>query len=429
MTSSTSNRAEQIRGFFLAILFISIPFSIAGGDFAITGLYLVTLYLFIKKQEHWQKTPILTGILVLLAGAIISSLFSEDLLNSFSYFKSFWRFGLPFLVLFALRDRPIKRYLLILAVISSLIAIYAIVQFFTGLDVLRGADLQKQYRPLLGVWFAVGAFSHHLTYGGVSLLVFAVLTPLGFDRDYSPLERLIFAVGSFLNLAAVVFCMGRSIWVGAAVAIGIMILFQLTLKRFLYLLILAILIISGLTVYQIRYGKIPLAKTALGYRLQSAMIATLNKDRLMMWQAGINIIKDHPFVGLGPNANQPMLPYYKEIEKQEKAKFQHQPGTGVHNIYIQNWINFGLVGLAGYLLWWLALLYKIALEIKKPSILGSGDKTILLGILAGLIGSMFAGFFENNFRDGEVQITILVLMGIGLSLLDRAETASQNNPT
>ena len=176
MTSSTSNRAEQIRGFFLAILFISIPFSIAGGDFAITGLYLVTLYLFVKKQEHWQKTPILTGILVLLAGAIISSLFSEDLLNSFSYFKSFWRFGLPFLVLFALRDRPIKRYLLVLAIISSLIATYAIVQFFTGLDVLRGEDLQKQYRPLLGVWFAVGVFSHHLTYGGVSLLVFAVLT-------------------------------------------------------------------------------------------------------------------------------------------------------------------------------------------------------------------------------------------------------------
>jgi len=37
---------------------------------------------------------------------------------------------------------------------------------------------------------------------------------------------------------------------------------------------------------------------------------------------------------------------------------------------------------------------------------------------------MVAGFFENNFRDGEVQITILLVMGLSLVLLDKHKTAA-----
>jgi len=413
---------EKIRGFFLTILFISVPFSIAGGDFAITGLYLITIFLFVKKKEKWEKTPILPGIIILLVGAILSSLFSADILNSFSYFRSFWRFGLPFLLLFAFRNRRIDKYLVILAIVSSLVAVYAVIQFFTGLDLFRGSDLHEEYKPHLGVWFGVGFFSHHLTYGGVSLLLFSMLTPLGFSREYPTRERLVFGLGSMANLAAVIVCMGRSIWLGTAVAIGIMVLFQLTVKRIIYLTIAVLLLVAGLSAYNIRYQKLPFASTAIGYRLKSAMTASLNKDRLMMWEAGINIIKDHPWLGLGSNSGKQMIPYYKEIEKKEKEKFQHGPGTGVHNIYIQNWINFGLIGFAGYLLWWLALIFKITTELRKNPTKSSQKYALLLGILAGLIGCMFAGLFENNFRDGEVQITIFVLMGLGLALINKGDS-------
>ena len=421
MNSTIYTTPEKIRSFFLVILFLSIPFSIAGGDFAITGLYLITIYLFIRKKEQWQKTPILPGVVILLLGAALSSLFSADIINGFVYFRSFWRFGLPFLVLFAFKNREMNKYLSILAVISSLIAIYAVIQFSTGLDLFRGANAREEYQPIMGVWYAVGFFSHHLTYGGVSLLLFSMMAPLGFCREYSTKQRVIFGIGSILNLAAVVVCMGRSIWLGAAVAAGILVLFQLTIKRLLYLIMVVVLVVSGLVAFQARYDRLPYASTAIGYRLISIMKASMNKDRLMMWQAGVNIIRDHPLLGLGPNSGKQMSPYYEAIEKKEKTKFQHNPGTGVHNIYIQNWINFGLIGLIGYLLWWILLLVRITVEIRKDKIQRTRRTIQLMGILAGLMGCMVAGIFLNNFRDGEVQTMIFVAMGLGLSLIKQGE--------
>jgi len=44
--------------------------------------------------------------------------------------------------------------------------------------------------------------------------------------------------------------------------------------------------------------------------------------------------------------------------------------------------------------------------------------------MAGLCGNLVAGFFENNFRDGEVQIMIFVAMGLALSILQKMK----NNP-
>ncbi|MBT4090156.1 MAG: hypothetical protein HOE30_16855, partial [Deltaproteobacteria bacterium] len=59
-------KSEDIRSMFLLVLFISIPFSIAGDDFAVIGLYLVTFYRFIKKEESWSSAPIVYGMGVML---------------------------------------------------------------------------------------------------------------------------------------------------------------------------------------------------------------------------------------------------------------------------------------------------------------------------------------------------------------------------
>ena len=40
------------------------------------------------------------------------------------------------------------------------------------------------------------------------------------------------------------------------------------------------------------------------------------------------------------------------------------------------------------------------------------ENSILWDGISGGCGFMFAGFFENNFRDGEVQAMVLILMGL-----------------
>ena len=40
------------------------------------------------------------------------------------------------------------------------------------------------------------------------------------------------------------------------------------------------------------------------------------------------------------------------------------------------------------------------------------ENSILWAGIAGVCGFMVAGLFENNFRDGEVQAILLILMGL-----------------
>lgn len=410
-------KSGNVSGFFLLVLFVSIPFSIAGDDFAIIGLYLVTLYRLVKKEERLPAMPILYGMGLMFLGALISSLLSGNALHSLTYFRNFWRLGLPFLIFLAFRNRPYDRYLKILAMISSLVAIYAVIQFFTGLDILRSRSLQAEYRPIEGVWYAVGIFSHHLTYGGVSLLLFSMFLPNIFSRERSRNDRLLFTLAAICNLAATTVCMGRSIWLGALTAMGVMILTYLGWKRsaiFIGLLLLFIGIFWG---YNSTREDSLLESTVVGRRIMSISIAS-NPDRILMWRAALQVIGDYPILGLGPNRGEVMKPYYHRIAKKEEHEFQHEPGVGVHNIYLQNWIDFGLLGLLGYLIWWGTLLVQIGLALRQGSI-SLQKNSQLLGFLAGLIGIMVAGVFENNFRDGEVQTVILLVMGLSLLLLDK----------
>lgn len=364
------------------------------------------------------------GMAVLISGAILSSLLSDKPMVSFSYFRNFWRLGLPFLVFFSLKKRDHQRFIYILMFVSSIVGIYATLQFFTGLDYFRSESLRNEYIPSGKTWQAVGFFSHHLTYGGVSLLLFTLFVPSVMDRDLPWKRRLLFVVASICNLLGVLFSMGRSIWLGLIAGLGIIFLLKLKLKGYIAILILLSIgfgIYSQVSDDSKRWFY---RETTIGRRIGS-FTAKANIDRLLMWKATLNAIRDNPILGFGPKRAELLQPYYDKIAKKEKHTFQHPASVGVHNIYLQNWIDFGIVGLIGYLAWWLILIGEIIHVLKKYPDNRDNTKSLLTGICAGLIAIMIAGIFENNFRDGEVQTVILTLMGLSLALMYKIKT----NPT
>ena len=134
-----------------------------------------------------------------------------------------------------------------------------------------------------------------------------------------------------------------------------------------------------------------------------------------MWETGIAAIKDHFWLGIGYNNDSVVMPAYRKIAiKRTGHRFQNNAGTGVHNIYLQTWLNYGLIGFLGYLSIILIFLAQSIRTLFRTTRF-SFENSIVWGSIAGVCGFMVAGFFENNFRDGEVQAMLLILMGLSLS--------------
>jgi O-antigen ligase len=149
-------------------------------------------------------------------------------------------------------------------------------------------------------------------------------------------------------------------------------------------------------------------------RFISSFMLKSNQDRILMWEAGIAAIKDHFWLGIGYNNDAEVMPAYRElITERTGHKFNNNAGTGVHNIYLQTWINYGLLGFLGYLSILFIFLWQSIRTLFQTTRF-SYENSILWGAIAGVCGFMVAGFFENNFRDGEVQAMLLILMGLGL---------------
>ena len=131
-----------------------------------------------------------------------------------------------------------------------------------------------------------------------------------------------------------------------------------------------------------------------------------------MWETGISAIKYHFWLGIGYNNDAVVMPEYrKKIIENTGHLFQNRASTGVHNIYLQTLVNYGFFGILGYL----GILTIFFLQTTKAILRTNNltfENSILWAGISGVCGFMVAGLFENNFRDGEVQSMLLILMGL-----------------
>ena len=95
--------------------------------------------------------------------------------------------------------------------------------------------------------------------------------------------------------------------------------------------------------------------------------------------------------------------YRIPLAEKNNHRFNNSASAGVHNIYLQTWLNYGIIGFLAYLgiVFGFLLICILSLRRVEPQV----GKAIFWGALAGVSGFMVAGVFENNFRDGEVQLS------------------------
>ena len=229
-----------------------------------------------------------------------------------------------------------------------------------------------------------GAMSHYMTYSGLLMLVIcAAAARLIFGRQGRTWPALVMPA----LVVALALTLGRSAWIGASVAIALL----LALKD-LRLTILLPLFVALLFAF---------APGTVTKRVMSIFDVQepTNQDRLAMIEIGARMVHDRPLTGVGPN----MVP---RVYAQYRPDYAVNPiNPHLHNVPLQIAAERGLPAL---LVWsWFVLALVIA---QWRLFRRQADRVPAAAGLAAVFAMLGAGLFEYNFGDSEFLMLFLVLV-------------------
>jgi O-antigen ligase len=229
-----------------------------------------------------------------------------------------------------------------------------------------------------------GTLGHYMTYSGILMLVMcSAAARLLFEKR----DRIWPAVIMPALIVAVVLTFSRNAWVGGCVGIGVL----LILKDFR---LLALAPVAAGLFFALAPGAI-VTRFYSTFDLRDPAV----RDRFAMYQAGIEIVKDHPLLGTGPNMVQKVYPTYRRSTAVEPTP------PHLHNVPLQIAAERGVPALVA----WLWFLVTVTIGLLRK--LGTDRPRYLAAAGIGAIAAMVAaGFFEYNFGDSEFLMLFLLLL-------------------
>ncbi len=365
------------------------------------ALACVTWALFRPKPVHLPRYMLpLAGF---MATTLLSLLASTDPGLGAPAIRKFVLFSMGLLAAnFVTTSLRIKLSYGILIVVAAISATLAIGQFGLGYRqfLLTGA-LEDDPTVLAR---ATGFMGHWMTYSGEQLLVWCVAVPslvfLGL-RWIAPVT--IIGIGIILSFT-------RSVWIGAVAGISTI---ALTLPRKLLATIL------------IPVGIVAIASSPLIYhRLSMSLEGGFGPDvgRLALLDVGLQMVGDHPLLGVGPQRVATEFIAYYDGDDSESFYYGH-----MHNNFLQIAAERGLLCLVMFV-WFFVELYRGLWPLSRAP-----DPTLrfaALSAMAALTGFLVAGLFEFNFGDSEVLMLFLFIVSAPLGLgRGGASGAGISNPS
>jgi O-antigen ligase len=357
-----------------------VQISIAASQIVLTVLVVLWLYLVSRDEVRAQSLPYDVPFALYAVLTLASAWFSFDPRASFPATKELLLLVVPCLLVSTVRKREtLETLVALLVAVADTGALVGLWQYHFG-DL---SDINHRIHGFVG---------HYMTYSGllmgVGLLAFA-----GFLFSAKHSRYRWFYLGSFFLIElALVLTLTRSAWIGTLVA-GLLLLVLKDWK----LLLLAPLLAAVAAV---------LLSGDIERRILSLVRPdTSGWDRVYMLEAGSRIVKNHPFLGVGPEMVSEVYPIYVEPD----ARRHDNPH--LHNNLIQVAAERGLPALLAFL-WFVGASLCLAIrELRGTSGRGTA-RALAAGALAVLLSGLVAGLFEYNFGDSEFQMLFLFAMSI-----------------
>jgi O-antigen ligase len=244
-----------------------------------------------------------------------------------------------------------------------------------------------------------GPSSHVMTYSGVLLPLSLLLLVLAAHR-----RRIWMIAATAIVSSALLLTLTRSVWLGWMVAV----LVVLTLKGARWLPHAVGLLLILVTLLPIDF----FARMVSSFDVRQSS----NHDRIRMAEAGVEMIKDYPLLGVGPGNVKEIYPLYR---KHDAPRFRP---PHLHNNFLQIWAERGILALFAYVVLIGLFLRECARGWRGP------NRVYAEAGVAIVVGLTVAGLFEFNFGDTEVFYMTLELFALIVTFLEVPVEVASNEP-
>ena len=406
MSSATSVQSVLTRAAFWLTggAAVAIVFSIAACQILL-ALALVTL-LFSGTKLRFPPIGLPLGLFML--GTALSLVFSADPVSGRPQLRKFFVFVMLLVVSSAFRElADLRRLVLCWVGAGALTAARGLVQFG---EKYREAIFSGQsfYEYYVGERIT-GFMSHWMTFSGQLVIVLLMLCAFLFFSPAARGKLLWYGLLSAGPLAAaIVLGFTRSIWLAGGVA-G---LYLVAFWRRRLLWAVPVLVAAGI------WFAPPAVRNRVVSMFQPQKEIDSNQHRIVCWRTGWEMIKAHPWLGLGPEQVGAQFDKYlpPDIRKPLPSGWYGH----LHSIYVHYAAERGVPTML-MLVWLLVkILYDFLAAVRRlPP--GPGDaKFILHGAISVVLAILVAGIFELNLGDSEVLTMFLVVVAAGYVAREQA---------
>jgi O-antigen ligase len=369
--------------------------SIAGFEI-LMGAALIAL---VATRREWRLPPVTLPLIIWFAATLLSAAASGQARAAFPQVKKFYVYLMLFLVVAAFRKVSQVRWLVLAwALGASLSAAWSLQQLIRKYQAAKSAHADF-YRSYVADRIT-GFMGHWMTFSGEMMIVLLVIGALVFFSGDRRSKGWLIAAGG-LVCAALLAAQTRSMWGGAFIG-GVYLVW--IWRRWMVLAIpLLIVLLLLANPFAVRERAISAFEPHAG-GLDS------NEHRALLRRVGWQMIKAHPWLGLGPEE---VGPHFLEYVPADIPRPLPEGYYGhLHNIYFHYAAERGVPALLA-LLWMIGqALFDFARTVRRlpPA---TEERWVLHGAIAATIAVLFGGYFELNLGDSEVLALFLAVLGCG----------------
>jgi O-antigen ligase len=328
-----------------------------------------------KRALHF---PLLLPMATFYLASVLASATAADPWLSFKDLRNIFEPAFFFLLVNHVSgDERAATFSYILIAAATLMAVYGLMQ-----SMAEGAAFRVH-----------GTMSIYRTFAGILMLSALVVMA---QLLFFPRGRWFWGlVGSLaLLIAALVMTHTRGAWIGFAA--GAALILGCRQKRLLLALpVVAVAVFLA-------------APEAVRVRIRSIIDPqdVTARERLYMWGSGVQIVRDHPWTGVGINGVKSVYQAYKHPNAVRDQR------AHLHSNLFQIAAERGLIGVACWLWIWVAFYGQAwtIFRVRGPDT--PRASALVVGSLASITGFHVAGLFEFTFGDSEVIMLVYFLMAL-----------------